>query len=138
MSLIKGIKGILNSCPHNLWPLIRTQIWPTMNSVLSIGKRFTDDTIYLWRSLEVQEIKILIFFDKNNFMLFKCNKNSLMFYVIKTKQFLLIFIVFKNFSFKFWMLPLSFNFCFAYHSSISLQLVAIQWWVNRSCVLRQK
>ena len=156
MSLRKGIKGILKSSPHNFWSLIRKQIWPIINSFLSIRKRFinliyrqyktrqnlfTDNTIYLWRSLEVQEIKLLIFFDKNNLMLFKYDKNSLMFYVIKTKQFLLIFIVFKQFknvSFKFWMLPFSFIFWFAYHSAISLQLIAIQWWINGSCVLGQK
>ena len=144
MSFRKGIKGILNSSPHNLWSLIRKQIWPTINSFLSIRKRFIN-LIELYRQynipMTVQEIKLLIFFDKNNLMLFKYNKNSLMFYVIKTKQFLLIFIVFKQFknvSFKFWMLPFSFIFWFAYHSAISLQLIAIQWWINGSCVLGQK
>ena len=47
--------------------------------------------------MEVQEIKILIFFEGNNIKLFKYDKNSQIFYVINIKQLLIIFMAFKHF-----------------------------------------
>ena len=141
--LWKEVEGNLGSSPHNLWPLNRTQIWPTINLLFSIRKRFIN-VIELYRQhnipmteFDVQEINLLIFFDKNNLIPFKCNKNCLMFYVIKAKQFLLIFTVFKQFknvSFKFWMLSFSLIFWFVCHLGISLQLVAIQWCKWKLCL----